>query len=77
MLPNGFCVRRIVSFSTCCLALVAVMTCLASALWNKKKKKKTSEGANPDDKLDPVQRVAFPQRFQWQGNNKLHETLTF
>lgn len=44
VLPNGFCVRRIFSFSTCCLALVAVMTCLESALWNKKKEKKNIRG---------------------------------
>lgn len=39
MLSNGLYIRRIFSFSTCCLALVAVMRCLENALWNKKKKK--------------------------------------
>lgn len=73
VLSNGLCIRRIFSFSTCCLALVAVMRCLENALWNKKEKKKP-EGGKPDDRLDSVQCIAFPQCFQWQGNSKLHET---
>lgn len=75
MLSNGLCIRRIFSFSTCCLALVAVMRCLENALWNKKGKK--SEGGKPDDRLDSVRCIAFPQCLQWQGNSKLHETLPY
>lgn len=74
MLSNGLCIRKIFSFSTCSLALVAVMRCLENAFGGKKEKKR-SEGAKPDDKLDPVQCIAFPQCFRWQGNSKLHETL--